>query len=86
MAKEKDTLFRAKRGVAAMIVCVVQTMNETDPTFQERFIRRLERAYIELKDHVGDNAEAEALQELELLAGVRELLTGFSPDHGQAPS
>ena len=72
-------LHRAKRGVATLIACVVQTQNESDPSFEKRFLERLSRAYRELKD----NSEGDVRQEMELLSWTRELLTGFSQIHGQ---
>jgi hypothetical protein len=65
-------LFHVKRGMAALTACIVQTLNESDPTFQKRFLKRLERAY----DLIRDDAEGDVREELELLAWVRELLTG----------
>jgi hypothetical protein len=73
----KDDLFHARRGVAVLSACIVQTMNESDQGFQERFLRRLERASSELRD------SGSTIQELELLSWVRELLTGFSLTKGQ---
>ena len=60
----------AKRGVAALTVCVVRALNESDPTFQERFLEWLGKAYSafhKMKDDM--------IQELELLAWTREYLT-----------
>jgi hypothetical protein len=65
--------------VAILTACVVQTLNESDPSFEDRFLERLSRAYQELKD----NHEGDVIQELELLAWTRELLTGFSLFTGQ---
>lgn len=73
-APPRYDLFHVKRGVAALAACFVQTLNEADPTFEKRFLKRLEQAY----DLIRDNAEGEVSQELELLSFVRELLTGWS--------
>lgn len=72
-------LHRAKRGVAILAACVVQTLNESDPSFQERFLDRLSRAYRELKD----NTDGDVVQEMELLSWTREYLTGWNPITGQ---
>jgi hypothetical protein len=72
-------LHRTKRGVAALATCIVQTLNETDPTFQERFLARLGEAYSEFKD----NTDGDTIQELELFTWTREYLTGFSMITGQ---
>src|SRR5690242_5644546 len=74
-----DALSHAQTGVAALIACVVQTLNESDPSFQQRFLDRLERAYL----HFRDNTEGPVAQELELLSGTRQLLTGWNPIRGQ---
>jgi hypothetical protein len=75
-------LFRAKRGVAVLATCIVQTMNETDPTFTDRFLRRVERAYYEIREgRMG--WEGDTLQELELLKWMRVLLTDFNRIDGQ---
>jgi hypothetical protein len=54
-------------------------LNESDPTFQKRFLARLERAYRELKD----NTDGDVIQELELLSWTRAYLTGFDHVTGQ---
>jgi hypothetical protein len=79
MAEKTTDLHRAKRGTAILATCLVQTLNESDPTFQERFLARLTMAYYELRD----NSEGDVIQELELLSWTRELLTGFSHMEGQ---
>ena len=79
MTAEPTDLHRAKRGVAILAACVVQTLNESDPSFQARFLERLARAYRELKD----NSEGDVVQEMELLSWTRELITGFSFVTGQ---
>ncbi len=79
MAEKMDDLFRAKRGVAILATCIVQTLNESDPTFQDRFLEKLSRAY----DEVKDNMQGDVRQEMELLNWTREFLTGFSWVTGQ---
>lgn len=72
-------LHRAKRGTAILAACIVQTLMESDPTFQERFLEKLGKAYRELKD----DSDGDVIQELELLRWTQELLTGFSQFTGQ---
>lgn len=72
-------LDHLKKGVAVLAACVVQTLDESDPSFEKRFLERLSRAYYELKD----NTEGPVQHEMELLAWTRSLLTGFSPIDGQ---
>jgi hypothetical protein len=55
-------------------------LNETDPTFQKRFLDRLSKAYGEIRDNwEGDDLN----QELELLSWTREYLTGWNKVTGQ---
>jgi hypothetical protein len=56
--------------MTVLAACVIQTLNESDATFQKRFLKRLERAY----DQIRDETEGDVRQELELLSCVRELL------------
>lgn len=65
-------LFRSKRGTAILAACIAETLHESDPTFRGRLLKRIEWAYRELKD----NADHDAIEEMELLAWVSELLTG----------
>jgi len=71
-------LHRAKRGVAALVACLVQTVNETDSSFEGRFLERLSR-YGEFKD----NTDGDVRQEMELLSWTREYLTGWNTITGQ---
>lgn len=76
----RDTdLDHLKKGVAVLGACVVQTLNESDPSFEKRFLERLARAYRELKD----NTDGDVQHEMELLAWTRDLLTGFNMTTGQ---
>ena len=79
MTKSLTDLHRAKRGMSVLTACLVQTMNETDSSFQDRFLERLSRAYYELRDNSADDS----IQELELLSWTRELLTGWNNITGQ---
>ena len=79
MADPKNDLHQAKRGVALLAACIVQTVNESDPSFQGRFLDRLSRIYRELKD----NTSGDVMHEMELVAWTREYLTGFSIIRGQ---
>ncbi|MCC6925718.1 hypothetical protein [Novosphingobium sp.] len=74
-----DDLGHLKKATAILTACVVQTLNESDPSFQERFLERLARAYRELKD----NTDGDVQNEMELLAWTRELLTGFNMVSGK---
>lgn len=76
---KRPPLHRAKIGTAILATCLVQTLNETDPTFQERFLKKLSEAYYELRD----NTEGDVIEQMELLSWTREFLTGFSQIAGQ---
>ncbi len=71
-----DDLKSVKSGTAVLVACLVQTLNETDPTFKDRFLERLSRAYAERLDEAERN-------ELELLSWARELVSGFNFVSGQ---
>ena len=78
MTDKITKLHASKRGVAVLATCIVQTLNETDETFQAR----LERAHNELRDgHV--DWDGDMLEEIALLNWTRELITGFSLGKGQ---
>lgn len=79
MSDNTTELHRAKRGVAILATILVQTLNESDPTFQERFLSRLARGYRELKD----NTDGDVVQEMSLLSWTRTYLTGFDHITGQ---
>jgi hypothetical protein len=78
MTVQTDDLDQSMKVVAVLATCIVQTLNESDPTFQTRLLGRLEKAHNELRDSVDHAARAVAL-----LSWVRELLTGFSWSGGQ---
>ena len=75
----KHNLQATKNGTAILMTCLVQTLNESDPSFQERFLERVALAYREIKD----KTKGDVLDELELLSWTRELLTGFNLVEGQ---
>ena len=80
MTDQTTDLHRAKRGAAILAACIVETLHESDPSFQSRFLKRLEWAYRDLKDNYG----RDHIEEMELLAWTREFLTGEAL--GGAPS
>ena len=76
---ESDDLAHAKNGVAILAAVLVQTLNETDSSFQRRFVERIGAAYRELKD----NTDGDVIQEMELLSWTTSRLTGFDRISGQ---
>ena len=79
MTDRTTDLHRSKRGVAILAACIVQTIRESDPSFEERFLKRLTEAYYKLRD----DSQGDVVQEMELLSWTREYLTGFNPISGQ---
>src|SRR5262249_2125721 len=79
MTEKLSDLHRAKRGMAAIVVCLAQAASENDPTFQDRFMKRLAEAYAQFKD----DTDGDVIQELELISWTRQYLTGWNPITGQ---
>lgn len=79
MSDELPDLHLAKRGAVVLVTCIAQTMSESDPTFEDRFLQKLKVAYTELRDghELGD------MHALEMISWTRSLLTGFDLTHGQ---
>jgi hypothetical protein len=67
MAIPKNDLNQLKLAIAYLAASVVQTLNESDPSFQTRFSETLSKAYYTLRDQGGTVAG------LELLAWTKEL-------------
>lgn len=78
IATIEEQLRDTKNGVAILVTCLVQEMNMTDPTFADRVLERFSRAYYEVRD-----GNTQALDRLELLNWVREMLTGWNLATGQ---
>ena len=79
MTEKLTELHRAKRGMAALTACVVQTLNESDPTCLERFLKNLGQVYGGFRD----DTDGDVTQELELFQWTREYLTGWNMITGQ---
>jgi hypothetical protein len=79
MANQLSDLHRVKRGVAALVTCVVATLNESDPSFQKRFLEKLDKAYYKFRD----DTDGDVTQELELLSWTTEYLSGWNKVTGQ---
>jgi hypothetical protein len=77
MSDQRTDMTGVKRATAILTTCLVQTLTESDPSFQERFVKRLERAYTEIRDQAD-------MDELETLSWTRQLLTGSNFTAGQA--
>jgi hypothetical protein len=86
-AFQEDDLWQIKTGAAALAVCLVRTLEKSDPDFQDKFLENLDRAYYHFRDNNpatrADGSPREVLNLLEMLAWTRELLTGWSNVSGQ---
>jgi hypothetical protein len=45
MSAPTDDLWQVKTGTAALAVCIVRTLQKSDPDFEDRFLKNLDRAY-----------------------------------------
>ncbi|MCH2394321.1 hypothetical protein [Oceanibaculum sp.] len=73
---DKEIPSDGRQAVSLLAACIVTTMNETDPSFQERFLKRLDEAYARKRHEFGT-------EDLEVLSWTREILTGFTTSAGQ---
>ena len=78
MASRKARRVPPEMGPSVLITCLVQILNGSDKTFQKRFLKRLEKAYVEL-----ENDPVASSHSVEPLAWVHELLTGMNMRSGQ---
>lgn len=78
MSDTPDSRPQLELGAAVLVTCVVQTLADSDRSFQQRFVKRLDEAYARLRDD-----PKVSLRALEDLSWCRELLTGFSVATGQ---
>lgn len=80
MTGQTDDLHQAKLAAAALAACIVQTLNESDPTFEGRFLDRLGREYEKYRD----NSDADPVHVLDVIHWTGELLKGWNPVPKQA--
>jgi hypothetical protein len=83
-----DDQWQLKSGAATLAVCIVRTLQQSDPDFESRFLANLDRAYHHYRDNHGhwtrrDGSPREVQDVCEMLAWTRELLTGWSNITGQ---
>jgi hypothetical protein len=78
MSAPKDELWQLKTGTAALVACIVRTLQKSDPDFEAQFLASLDRAY----DHFR-YSDRETQNILELLSWTNELLTGWNNVTGQ---
>ena len=70
---QRSDLHRAMVGVAVLAACIVETMNDSDPTFQSRFLKKMTEAYYKLRD----DTPGDQIEQMELLTWVRSFLIGL---------
>ena len=79
--------WTVRTGAAALATCIVRTLQQSDPTFEERFLKHLDDAYHQFRDDsdaVGaDGKPRDVIGVLEMLTWTNELLTGWNPVVGQ---
>jgi hypothetical protein len=78
MDRRTDDLIQTKLAAAYLAAAIVQTLNESDPTFRERFLHTLSKAYGSLRD------QAETVAGLEMLVWTREILE--KKEEGASPA
>jgi hypothetical protein len=76
---QNPTLDSAKTGVATIVSALVHTLAESDPTFQERFLKRLSQAAYSRKN----STLPWDLDEVEIINWTSEFITGWSGITGQ---
>jgi hypothetical protein len=74
--------WTVRTGAAALATCIVRTLQQSDPTFEERFLKNLDLAYGAFRDDPdavdGDDKPRDVIGVLEMLSWTRELLTGWN--------
>jgi hypothetical protein len=79
---ELTDLGQAKRGMAIIAACIVDALAVTDPTFKDRFVRNLDRAYSRVRNERASD-RGNDLHDLEMIGWTHELVTGISRNAGQ---
>jgi hypothetical protein len=77
-------LGQIKMATAALVACIVQTLDESDPTFRDRFEHRVDEWYYAIRDRGHPDLHA-----LELLAWARDAARSarpFDPPGGKTPA
>jgi hypothetical protein len=70
MTVQTTHLSQAMKGAATLTALVVQTLSESDPSFQTRFLERLDAASHSLR-----NAPRSEARALEMLFWTKDILT-----------
>ena len=88
MSDPRDDQWSVKTAAAALAVCIVRTIEESDPSFADRFKANVDRAYHHFRDNDGkwtrrDGSPRDLQDVLETLSWTNELLTGWNNITGQ---
>lgn len=88
MSDPRDDQWSVKTGAAVLAVCIARTLEQSDPSFSDRFQVNVERAYDHFRDNHGkwtrrDGSTRDPQDVLEMLSWTRELLTGWNMISGQ---
>lgn len=75
----KTEIDQTKSATAALVACIVQTLNESDPTFQERFQAKVARWY----DAMSERGESHSM---ETVSWVFDALSSKDPFQPRATS
>jgi hypothetical protein len=82
-----DEEWSIRTGAAALAVCLVRTLQESDPTFQDRFLAKLDDAYHHFRDNSTavrkDGTRRQVTGVLEIISWTNQFLTGWDPISGQ---
>jgi hypothetical protein len=72
MSAPTDDLWQLKTGTAALAVCIVRTLQKSDPDFEDRFLETLDRAYDHFRERNiatrADGSRRDVQNVLEMLA------------------
>jgi hypothetical protein len=88
MSDPRDDQWSVKTAAAVLSVCIARTLEQSDPSFADRFQANVERAYDHFRDNAGkrtrrDGSDRDLQDVLETLSWTRELLTGWNMISGQ---
>ncbi|WP_247366893.1 hypothetical protein [Bradyrhizobium sp. 18] len=88
MTDPRDNQWSAKTASAVLAACIVRTIEETDPTFADRFLANVDRAYNHFRDNPvmwkrKDGSPRDLQDVLEALSWTNHLITGWNPITGQ---
>ena len=79
-----DEQWNVRTGAAALVTCIVRTLQQSDPAFEERFLKKAYHHFRDDSDAVqADGKPREVIGVLEMLSWTNELLTGWNPVVGQ---